>query len=82
MKLLRYVTTLDTVVFAFEILFFFYLLYYTVEELIEIRIHGKVYFDMDYWNYFDSFLILFGYITVFFTIYVYFEVKGGPIYSP
>ena len=75
LKLLRYVTTMDTVVFACEVFFLVYLLYYTVEEVIEIQIHRGAYFK-DVWNVFDIILIGMGYITVFFIIYVYFEVKS------
>ena len=36
-KLIRYVTVLDYVIMACECLFVLYIIYYTVEELIEVR---------------------------------------------
>ena len=59
LKLLRYVNNMDTVVFVCEVLFFVYLLYYTVEELIEIKVNGKAYFS-DFWSYYDIFLLVLG----------------------
>ena len=50
---------MDTVVFVCEVLFFVYLLYYTVEELIEIKVNGKAYFS-DFWSYYDIFLLVLG----------------------
>lgn len=75
LKLLRYVNNMDTAVFVCEVLFLVYLLYYSVEELIEIKINGKGYFK-DVWNCFDILLLILGYITIVFIIYVYFAVRS------
>ena len=47
LKLLRYVTTLDYFVMACEVIFVLYLIYYSIEEAIEIRKHGISYFKVD-----------------------------------
>jgi len=73
LKLLRYVTTMDHVVMACEGLFILFLLYYSIEEIIEIRKHKMEYFK-DFWNIFDIVVILMGIICIIFNLYRTVEV--------
>ena len=68
LKLLRYVTTMDHFVMACEGIFIAFILYYFIEESIEIKKHGTVYFS-DVWNIFDLIVICMGFICIAFNIY-------------
>ncbi|XP_048640806.1 polycystin-2 isoform X1 [Marmota marmota marmota] len=56
-KLIRYVTTFDFFLAACEIIFCFFILYYVVEEILEIRIHKLQYFR-SFWNCLDVVIIV------------------------
>ncbi|XP_047124812.1 polycystin-2 isoform X1 [Hydra vulgaris] len=73
LKLLRYVTTMDHFVMACEGLFVAFILYYFVEEVIEIKKHRASYFS-DIWNIFDCIVIIMGMICIAFNIYRTVEV--------
>ncbi|XP_057314432.1 polycystin-2-like isoform X2 [Hydractinia symbiolongicarpus] len=75
LKLLRYVTTMDYVVMACEGLFILFLLYYSIEEIIEIKKHKIEYFK-DFWNIFDIVVILMGIICIVFNLYRTLEVDN------
>ena len=51
-KLLKYNNPEDYVLMATEFIFIIYILYYVVEESIEIRMHGFTYFT-NIWNILD-----------------------------
>ena len=51
-KLLKYTNPEDYVLMASEFIFIIYILYYIVEESIEIKIHGLSYF-FNIWNMLD-----------------------------
>ncbi|KAK2489482.1 hypothetical protein MC885_011515 [Smutsia gigantea] len=56
-KLIRYVTTFDFFLAACEIIFCFFILYYVVEEILEIRIH-KLHYFRSFWNCLDVVIIV------------------------
>jgi polycystin 2 len=58
---------------ACELIFVLYLIYYSIEEAIEIRKHGISYFK-DFWNVFDVVVIAMGIIVVIFNLYRVMEV--------
>ena len=58
---------------ACEGIFVLFLLYYTVEEIIEIKKHKLSYFK-DFWNILDLIVILMGIICVVFNLYRTLEV--------
>ena len=61
-KLLRYVTALDYFVLACEGIFVLFILYYTVEEILEIKVHRLKYFK-SVWNCLDVLIILVGILS-------------------
>ncbi|XP_047124917.1 polycystin-2 isoform X1 [Hydra vulgaris] len=65
LKLLRYVTSMDYFVMACEAIFILLLIYYSIEEAIEIKKHGTSYFS-DVWNVMDIIIVLLGFICVIF----------------
>ncbi|KAM5271785.1 polycystin-2 [Ctenodactylus gundi] len=67
-KLIRYVTTFDFFLGACEILFCFFILYYAVEEILEIRIHRLHYFR-NFWNCLDVAIIVLSGIAIGISIY-------------
>lgn len=75
LKLLRYVTTMDFFVMACEGLFVLFLLYYSIEEMIEIYKHKMEYFK-DFWNVFDIIVILMGIVCIVFNVYRTMEVDS------
>lgn len=68
LKLIRYVTSFDHFVMACEGLFFLFLIYYTIEEIIEIKKHKLQYFK-SFWNVLDIVVLILGYIAVLFHLY-------------
>uniref|UniRef100_A0A8D0S520 Polycystin-2 n=1 Tax=Sus scrofa TaxID=9823 RepID=A0A8D0S520_PIG len=56
-KLIQYVTTFDFFLAACEIIFCFFILYYVVEEILEIRIH-KLHYFRSFWNCLDVVIIV------------------------
>jgi uncharacterized membrane protein (DUF485 family) len=67
-KLIRYVTPLDYFVLGLEIMFGLFLVYYAIEEILEIRIHKLKYF-LEFWSLLDVSIILLGVICLIYDIY-------------
>ncbi|KAJ8248344.1 hypothetical protein GJAV_G00241000 [Gymnothorax javanicus] len=62
-RLIRYITSWDFFIIGCEIVFCIFILYYVVEEILEIRIHKLSYFS-SIWNILDLLVILvFKYIS-------------------
>lgn len=68
LKLIRYVTAMDHFVMACEGLFIIFIIYYTIEEILEIKKHKMQYFK-SFWNILDVVVILLGYVAVLFNVY-------------
>ncbi|CAF1457657.1 unnamed protein product [Rotaria sordida] len=75
-KLIRYVSSMDYFVLACEILFTMFTVYYTVEEVLEIR-HFKFHYFKAIWNVLDILIILISYICIAFNVYR--QIKVGQI---
>lgn len=56
-KLIRYITTWDYFILGCELLFCVFILYYIVEEILELKIHKFSYFN-SIWNILDIVVIL------------------------
>lgn len=67
-KLIRYVTNLDYFVMGCEGIFILFIIYYTIEEILEIRKHRLKYFK-SFWNVLDIIVIFLGYVAVVFNVY-------------
>ncbi|XP_028723150.1 polycystin-2 [Peromyscus leucopus] len=67
-KLIRYVTAFDFFLAACEIIFCFFILYYVVEEILEIRIHRLHYFR-SFWNCLDVVIVVLSVVAVVVNIY-------------
>ena len=67
-KLIRYVTVMDYTVLACECLFALFILYYTIEEGIEISRMKCSYFK-SFWNILDILVIILSYICLGFNVY-------------
>uniref|UniRef100_H2Y8T2 EF-hand domain-containing protein n=1 Tax=Ciona savignyi TaxID=51511 RepID=H2Y8T2_CIOSA len=67
-KLLRYVTTYDYFLMACEVLYMLFILYYIVEEVLEIRKNKCSYFK-SVWNCLDVLVILLSIVAFSFNIY-------------
>ncbi|XP_073897887.1 polycystin-2 isoform X3 [Castor canadensis] len=67
-KLIRYVTTFDFFLAACEIIFCFFILYYLVEEILEIRIH-RLYYFRSFWNCLDVVIIVLSVVAIGINIY-------------
>uniref|UniRef100_A0A8C4QNU7 Polycystic kidney disease 2-like 1 n=1 Tax=Eptatretus burgeri TaxID=7764 RepID=A0A8C4QNU7_EPTBU len=67
-KLLRYVTTYDYFIMGCEIVFCVFILYYIVEEILELRIHAFAYFH-SVWNCLDILVIALSLFAIVFNIY-------------
>ncbi|XP_073252460.1 polycystin-2-like protein 1 [Porites lutea] len=67
-KLIRYVTTLDHFVMACEGIFIVFIIYYTIEEILEIKKHKLKYFK-SFWNVLDIIVIFLGYVAIVFNVY-------------
>lgn len=68
-KLLRYVSLTDYLILACEVVFTLFLFYYAVEEVLEIRKHGKEYFKMGIWSFVDVLLIFLGIMCLVFNLF-------------
>jgi len=68
LKLIRYVSIMDYVVLVCEGIFCFFLFYYTVEEILEIRKNGTGYFN-SVWSFVDIIIIAMGIVCVSLNIY-------------
>lgn len=67
-KLIRYVTVGDYFVMACEGIFVLFILYYMVEESIEIKKHKFGYFK-SFWNILDIMVIIISIVCIAFNIY-------------
>lgn len=56
-RLIRYITTWDYFILGCEIVFCVFILYYVVEEILELRIHKFSYFN-SIWNILDIIVIM------------------------
>ncbi|KAG3276298.1 polycystin 2, transient receptor potential cation channel [Ictidomys tridecemlineatus] len=74
-KLIRYVTTFDFFLAACEIIFCFFILYYVVEEILEIRIHKLQYFR-SFWNCLDVVIIVLSVMAIGISLYRTSNVEG------
>ncbi|XP_017751412.1 PREDICTED: polycystin-2 [Rhinopithecus bieti] len=68
LKLIRYVTTFDFFLAACEIIFCFFILYYVVEEILEIRIH-KLHYFRSFWNCLDVVIVVLSVVAIGINIY-------------
>ena len=71
---IRYITSGDYALAAFEMVFALFILYYAVEEIIEIRVLRFDYFR-SFWNIIDLFVIVVSISTLSFNIFLLFEVQ-------
>ncbi|XP_076327240.1 polycystin-2-like protein 1 isoform X2 [Tachypleus tridentatus] len=67
-KLLRYVTTFDYVILACEGVFCLFIIYYIIEEAIEIK-HNKCKYFKSFWNILDILVILISLVCIAFSIF-------------
>ncbi|XP_038625104.1 polycystin-2 isoform X2 [Tachyglossus aculeatus] len=67
-KLIRYESTFDFFLAACEIAFCFFILYYVVEEILEIRIH-KLHYFRSLWNCLDIIIIVLSVVAIGISIY-------------
>ena len=74
-KLLRYITPYDYGVMGCEIVFAIFVLYYLVEEMIEIKKIKLEYFK-SFWNCLDLFVIGVSTATIGFNVYKYIKVSS------
>ncbi|KAH9505263.1 TRP-like ion channel Pkd2 [Bulinus truncatus] len=73
-KLIRYVTVGDYFILACEVIFCIFILYYMVEEILEIKKHKLSYFK-SFWNILDIVVIIISLVCVGFNIYRTMEVN-------
>jgi len=73
-KLLRYVSVTDHMVLGFEIVFFLFVIYYLVEEILEIKKVQLDYFN-EAWNVMDVLVILVSLFCCGITVYTDIVVK-------
>nr|XP_054773085.1 polycystic kidney disease 2-like 1 protein isoform X1 [Lytechinus pictus] len=74
-KLLRYVTAFDYFILCCEGIFCLYILYYMVEEILEIKRHRWAYFKSS-WNCLDVIIIFISIVCVAFSCYRYLTVAN------
>ncbi|XP_023689469.2 polycystin-2-like protein 1 [Paramormyrops kingsleyae] len=67
-KLIRYISTWDFFVFGCEMVFCLFILYYIVEEILELRIYRLSYFT-SIWNILDVVVILLSIIAIIFNVF-------------
>ncbi|XP_034040309.1 polycystic kidney disease 2-like 1 protein [Thalassophryne amazonica] len=67
-KLIRYITHWDYFVLACEMVFCVFILYYIVEEILELQIHKLSYFK-SIWNILDIVVILLAIVAITFNIF-------------
>ncbi|KAJ8393244.1 hypothetical protein AAFF_G00063160 [Aldrovandia affinis] len=67
-KLIRYINTWDYFIIGCEIVFCIFILYYVVEEILEIRIHKFSYFS-SIWNILDVVVILLAIVAIIFNVF-------------
>jgi len=73
-KLLRYVNTYDYFIFVCEIIYFIFVLYYIVEEILEIKKCGLEYFK-GFWNDMDIIVLVLSIISQSLNIYIHLTVE-------
>lgn len=66
---------MDYFVMGCEGVFLLFLLYYTIEEYIEIRLHGLKYFRQGVWNIVDVIVLILGYGCLALNMYRTLEVS-------
>ena len=71
----RYVTALDYVVLAFEFVYYLFVVYYIVEEVLEIIKVGFVYFA-GFWNNLDIIVLLLCIMNICLNLYTNFVVSN------
>ena len=74
-KLLRYITKSDYALMGAEFIFAFMVIYYLVEEVMEIKSNKLSYFT-SFWNCLDIFVILVSMASIMFNIYKYIAVNS------
>ncbi|XP_068244650.1 polycystin-2-like [Palaemon carinicauda] len=74
-KLLRYVTALDHFVLACEFIFVFFIIYYIIEEALEIKTLKCSYFK-SMWNILDIVVILISILCIGFSLFCTMTIKG------
>ncbi|XP_015235701.1 PREDICTED: polycystic kidney disease 2-like 1 protein [Cyprinodon variegatus] len=67
-KLIRYISTWDYFVLGCELFFCVFILYYIVEEILELRIHKFAYFN-SIWNILDIVIILLAIVAIIFNVF-------------
>ncbi|XP_066535300.1 polycystin-2-like protein 1 [Hoplias malabaricus] len=67
-KLIRYITMWDYFIVGCEIVFCVFILYYIVEEILELRIHRFSYFK-SIWNILDVVIILLAIVAIVFNVF-------------
>ncbi|XP_041123511.1 polycystic kidney disease 2-like 1 protein [Polyodon spathula] len=67
-KLIRYVSNWDYFVIGCEMVFCVFILYYTVEEILEIQIHKLSYFSC-IWNVLDIVVIMLSIVAIIFNVF-------------
>uniref|UniRef100_A0A3Q3WFN4 Uncharacterized protein n=1 Tax=Mola mola TaxID=94237 RepID=A0A3Q3WFN4_MOLML len=67
-KLIRYISTWDYFILGCEMVFCLFILYYIVEEILELRIHKFSYFK-SIWNILDIVVIMLAIIAIVFNIF-------------
>lgn len=74
-RIYRYVTYGDMVIFGFEMVFMAMVVWYTIEEFIEMRKAGWSYFG-DFWNWIDWFNLGMFYATFALRMFAYFLINS------
>jgi polycystin 2 len=67
-KLIRYVNNFDYFIMVCEIFLIIYIVYYTIEEILELRQQGKALYS-SLWNLIDLIIILIAYVCIIFNVY-------------
>ncbi|XP_034754563.1 polycystic kidney disease 2-like 1 protein isoform X1 [Etheostoma cragini] len=67
-KLIRYVTNWDFFILGCEIVFCLFIMYYVVEEILELRIHRLSYFK-SIWNILDVVVIMLAIVAIIFNVF-------------
>uniref|UniRef100_A0A3Q3LYW7 Polycystic kidney disease 2-like 1 n=1 Tax=Mastacembelus armatus TaxID=205130 RepID=A0A3Q3LYW7_9TELE len=67
-RLIRYITHWDYFILGCEMVFCVFILYYIVEEILELRIHKLSYFN-SIWNILDIVVILLALVAIIFNIF-------------
>ncbi|XP_076020185.1 polycystin-2-like protein 1 [Genypterus blacodes] len=67
-KLIRYITYWDYFILGCELIFCLFILYYIVEEILELRIHKFSYFK-SIWNILDIVVIMLAFVAIVFNVF-------------